>query len=170
MDCVFVAGSGMFVSYTYRQLCAEDVPALKQLLGVFADAFGDWNAYQSAVPQDEYLRSLLAKPYFIVLVAIVNDKVVGGLAAYVLEKFEQERREIYIYDLAVHELHRRKGIATRLINELRHVAHDRSAYVIYVQADKVDDAAIKLYESLGTKEDVFHFDIAPQRRNDNTCP
>jgi aminoglycoside 3-N-acetyltransferase I len=45
--------------------------------------------------------------------------------------------------------------------ELRHLAYEQGAYVIYVQADKVDDAAIKLYESLGTKEGVFHFDIAP---------
>jgi len=51
-------------------------------------------------------------------------------------------------------------VATKLINELRRIAHQRSAYVVYVQADKVDNAAIKLYESLGTKEDVFHFDIA----------
>src|ERR1700676_3442628 len=109
----------MFMSYTYRQLCAEDVQTLKQLLSVFADAFEDWDAYQRAVPQDEYLRSLLAKPYFIALVAVVGDKVVVGLAAYVLEKFEQERREIYIYDLAVQELHRRKGIATKLVDELR---------------------------------------------------
>jgi len=116
------------------------------------------------VPRDQYLQSLLTKPNFIVLVAVAGDKVVGGLAAYVLDKFEQERREIYVYDLAVQEQHRRRGIATKLINELRHIAHERNAYVIYVQADKVDDAAIALYESLGTKEDVFHFDIAPQPR------
>jgi aminoglycoside 3-N-acetyltransferase I len=87
--------------------------------------------------------------------------VVGGLAAYVLQKFEQERREIYIYDLAVAELHRRKGIATKLINDLRAIARERGAYVIFVQADKTDDAAIQLYESLGIREDVFHFDIKP---------
>ena len=149
------------MSYTYRQLCAEDVQTLKQLLRVFADAFEDWDAYQRAVPQDEYLRSLLAKPYFIALVAVVGDKVVGGLAAYVLEKFEQERREIYIYDLAVQGQHRRKGIATRLINELRHLARERGIHIIYVQADKADEPAKALYESLGAKVDVFHFDIEP---------
>ena len=63
--------------------------------------------------------------------------------------------------MAVKERHRRKGIATELINELRRTARERGAYVIFVQADKVDDVAIKLYESLGTKEDVFHFDIEP---------
>ena len=125
------------------------------------------DAYQSAVPREEYLRSLLTKPHFIALVAVVCDRVVGGLAAYVLEKFEQERREIYIYDLAVQEQHRRKGIATRLINELRQIAHERGAYVIFVQADRADDAAVRLYESLGTKQDVFHFDIAPSPRPGN---
>jgi aminoglycoside 3-N-acetyltransferase I len=95
-----------------------------------------------------------------VVVVTDGDKVIGGLAAYELEKFEQDRREIYIYDLAVSEHHRRKGVATQLIDELRHVATRRRAYVIFVQADKGDIPAIRLYESLGTKEDVFHFDIA----------
>lgn len=149
------------MSYTYQQLGVEDVHILKELLGVFGEAFGDMDAYQSAVPRDAYLQSLLTKPGFIALATVAGDRVVGGLVAYVLEKFEQERSEIYIYDLAVQEQHRRKGIATGLINRLRHIAQERGAYVIYVQADKVDDAAIRLYESLGTKEDVFHFDIAP---------
>jgi aminoglycoside 3-N-acetyltransferase I len=103
----------------------------------------------------------LAQPDFIALVAIASDKVVGGLAAYILEKFEQERQEIYIYDFAVQGQHHRKGIATKLINELRHIARERNIHVIYVQADKVDDPAVALYESLGTKEDVYHFDIEP---------
>jgi ribosomal protein S18 acetylase RimI-like enzyme len=149
------------MTYTCKQLCAEDVQTLKQLLRVFGDAFEDLDAYQSAVPRDDYLRSLLMKPSFIVLVALADDTVVGGLAAYVLEKFEQERLEIYIYDLAVAEPHRRKGVATKLINELRQIARQRGAYVIYVQAGRADDAAIKLYESLGKREDVFHFDIVP---------
>ena len=83
------------------------------------------------------------------------------MAAYVLQKFEQERSEIYIYDLAVLESHRRQGIATGLINKLREIAREIGAWVIYVQADHGDDPAIKLYESLGTREDVLHFDIEP---------
>jgi aminoglycoside 3-N-acetyltransferase I len=31
--------------------------------------------------------------------------------------------------------------------------------VIYVQADRGDGPAIALYESLGTREDVHHFDL-----------
>ncbi|MGI9073140.1 MAG: AAC(3)-I family aminoglycoside N-acetyltransferase [Bryobacteraceae bacterium] len=148
------------MSYRVAQLTPSNVPLLKALLKVFGEAFEDADAYRRAAPSDAYLESLLAKPYFIVVVATDGDKVIGGLAAYELEKFEQDRREIYIYDLAVSEHHRRKGVATQLIDELRLVATRRKAYVIFVQADKGDIPAIRLYESLGTKEDVLHFDIA----------
>jgi len=39
-----------------------------------------------------------------------GNEAVGGLAAYELDKFEQDRREIYIYDLAVVESHRRNAL------------------------------------------------------------
>ena len=83
-------------------------------------------------------------------------------AAYDLQKFEQQRSEIYIYDLAVAATHRRRGIATALINALRAIGAARGAWVIYVQADTGDDdaPAIALYESLGVRENVLHFDIA----------
>lgn len=138
-----------------------DIGQLKALLRVFSDAFEDPESYQSAIPSDEYLNKLLSRKDFIPLVAVVDGAVVGGLAAYVLQKFEQERSEIYIYDLAVDEKYRRQGIATGLINKLREIAREIGAWVIYVQADHGDDPAIKLYESLGTREDVLHFDIEP---------
>lgn len=138
-----------------------DVSRMLELNEVFSEAFEDPEHYQSAVPSDEYLSRLIARQDFIPLVAIDSGKVVGGLAAYVLSKFEQERSEVYIYDLAVLESHRRQGIATGLINTLREFAREIGAYVIYVQADPPDEPAVKLYESLGVREDVYHFDIEP---------
>jgi len=41
---------------------------------------------------------------FIAVAAMEGDAVIGGIAAYELRKFEQQRSEIYIYDLAVAEL------------------------------------------------------------------
>src|SRR5262249_60774470 len=69
------------------------------------------------------------------VVAMNGNEVVGGLAAYELDKFEQDRREIYIYDLAVAESHRRRGVATGLISELRKIASERNVHSIFVQAD-----------------------------------
>jgi aminoglycoside 3-N-acetyltransferase I len=148
------------LEYTYKQLAVSDVSILKALLGVFGEAFGEPDTYQGAVPSDAYLTALLAKPHFIALAALQGQDVVGGLVAYELEKFEQARSEIYIYDLAVREDHRRRHVATDSIGALAVIAKARGADVIFVQADRGDDPAIRLYESLGTRQDVHHFDIS----------
>jgi aminoglycoside 3-N-acetyltransferase I len=147
------------VSYACKHLAPADLPILHELLAVFGEAFAEPETYQGAVPSDAYLKALLEKPHFIALAALHGSEVVGGLAAYELEKFERARSEIYIYDLAVREAHRRKGVATALIRTLQGIARQRGAYVIFVQADPGDDPAIRLYQSLGTREDVHHFDI-----------
>ena len=148
-------------SFTTRTLGPDDVDAMRALLGVFGAAFGDTETYCAAQPDAEYLRRLLAGESLIALVALDGDVVVGGIAAYELHKFEQQRSEIYIYDLAVAVAHRRRGIATALIEELKRVATQRGAYAIFVQADLGDGPAIELYSKLGVREDVLHFDIAP---------
>ena len=142
-----------------RQLSANDIARMRDLLTVFAEAFDEAETYTANQPSDAYLRDLLASDTFIAVVAIENDQIIGGLTAYELKKFEQERREIYIYDLAVASRHRRKGVATGLIEELKSIAAKRRAYVIVVQADHTDSPAIALYSKLGVKEEVLHFDI-----------
>jgi ribosomal protein S18 acetylase RimI-like enzyme len=145
-----------------RVLSTSDVAELRSLLTVFGSAFDDLKTYVGAQPDDNYLRTLLASDTFIAIATFEGATPIGGLAAYVLPKFEQARSEIYIYDLAVDARHRRQGVATALITALRRVAVERGAYVIYVQADYGDDAAIALYSKLGTREDVMHFDILPR--------
>jgi aminoglycoside 3-N-acetyltransferase I len=134
---------------------------MRALLGVFGEAFDDAETYCDAQPEPAYLQRLLGSDGFIALAASDGDEVVGGIAAYELHKFERERSEIYIYDLAVAESHRRVGVATALIEELKRIATARGAWVIFVQADLGDEPAIALYSRLGVREDVLHFDIAP---------
>lgn len=148
-----------------RQLTRHDEALMKSLLAAFGEAFDEVEAYGGNPPSAAYLRRLLGSEYFIALAALKNGEVVGGIAAYELKKFEQERSEIYIYDLAVAAAHRRQGIATALIQALRKLAAARSAYVIFVQADIGDEPAIALYSKLGIREDVLHFDIAVEGGN-----
>jgi aminoglycoside 3-N-acetyltransferase I len=149
------------MEHSYKQLTATDLDLMKQLLKVFGEAFSDVPTYQNAIPSDKYLTDLLNKDTFVALVALSGNEVIGGLAAYVLEKFEQDRKEIYIYDLAVAAEHRRKGIATGLIEQLKAIARQMGAYIIFVQADPPDAPAVALYEKLGTREEVYHYDIKP---------
>lgn len=152
-----MASSG---SFNIRQLGPDDLATMESMLTTFGEAFEEVETYCASRPGTDYLRQLLGKDHFIALAALKDGEVVGGIAAYELDKFEQERSEIYIYDLAVAAGHRREGIATALILELRRISAQRGAYVIFVQADFGDEPAIALYAKLGTREDVLHFDIA----------
>jgi aminoglycoside 3-N-acetyltransferase I len=147
-------------SFTIRTLRPDDVALMEGMSAMFGQAFNEPETYVGARPREAYLRHLLGGDSFIAVAALQGNEVVGGLAAYELRKFEQERSEIYIYDLAVAAPYRRRGIATALIQQLKAIAAARGAYVIYVQADLQDSPAIELYTALGTREDVLHFDIA----------
>ena len=132
---------------TIRQLTDNDIPLMEALLKIFGEAFNDIGTYTANRPGESYFRKLLNGDSFIALVALKDGEVVGGIAAYELRKFEQERSEIYIYDLAVASGHRREGIAMAMIEKLKEIAAGRGAYVIFVQADTgiEDQPAIAFY-------------------------
>ncbi|MDX2209457.1 MAG: AAC(3)-I family aminoglycoside N-acetyltransferase [Sphingopyxis sp.] len=150
------------MTFPIQRLGPNDITQMRGINALFADVFEDPEHYASTPPADEWLRAQLANPTVIALAALDGEAVVGALTGYVLAKLEQERSEIYIYDLAVAVSHQRRGIATALIGHLQDMAREIGAWVIYVQADHGDDPAIALYTKLGTREDVMHFDIAPK--------
>jgi aminoglycoside 3-N-acetyltransferase I len=153
----------MHGGYRLHRLGSGDIKLARALNALFGTAFGEPETYEGDPPPAAYLAELLAKDHVIALAALSGKDVVGGLFAYELDKLERARREIYIYDLAVAEGHRRRGIATALIELCRAIAAERGAWVIYVQADYEDAPAVALYEKLGRREEVLHFDIAVER-------
>lgn len=142
-----------------RRLGAHDAERLHRLNALFADAFGDADTYLARPPDAAWAQQTLANTQVVALVAERGEEVLGGLVAYELPKLERRRSEVYLYDLAVAESHRRQGIATRLIDALRAIAREQGAWVVYVQADHGDEPAIALYTKLGVREDVMHFDL-----------
>ena len=147
-----------------RRLGTGDIAAARALNTVYAAAFEDPVTYRADRPDAAWLARQLGRDGVIMLVAERDGVVVGGLTAYDLPKLEAARSEIYLYDLAVEEAHRRRGVATALIAELQHIAAETGAWAVFVQADYVDPPAIALYTKLGTREEVLHFDLPPRPR------
>ena len=144
---------------TIRRLGPDDIPLMRGLNHLFGEAFAEPETYGAEPPGDAYLAELLGRPQVVALAALSGEALLGGLVAYVLDKFERARREMYIYDLAVAAAHRRRGVATALIAHLRAIAAETGTWVVYVQADHGDDPAIALYARYGVREEVIHFDI-----------
>ncbi len=157
------------MSVEIHQVKSDDIELMNDLLTKFGEVFNDMNTYTTKRPSSDYMYRLLSGDSFVAIVALEDKEVVDGLAAYDLKKFEQERSEFYIYDLAVSPTYRRKGIATALIEKLKTIAAERGAYIIFVQADTgiEDEPAIALYTKLGVCEDVLHFDISVNQQNEN---
>jgi len=149
------------VDFEILRIGSED--EFHQMLDIFELVFNDTESFGKPTrPRTQYIQSMILNQDFIGLLAKDRDgHAMGALAAYVLRKFEQERSEIYIYDLAVHSSVRRQGAATALIRRLVRIAREIGSYVIFVQADKgaEDLPAQTLYRKLGVEEDVFHYDL-----------
>ena len=142
-----------------RRLGSQDVVLMQAANRLFADVFGE-EGYHGPPAGPDHLEKLLADDKFIALAAYVDGEMAGAIAAYELVKFEAERSEIYIYDLAVIERYRRQGVATALIAAVQEIGRDKGAWVVFVQADPPDEPAVALYDKLGIREEVLHFDIS----------
>jgi hypothetical protein len=73
-----------------RTLGPADATSMRTVLSVFGEAFQDAGTYTTAQPGTGYLERLLGSDAFIAIAALDGNRVVGGIAAYVLPKFEQE--------------------------------------------------------------------------------
>ena len=147
-----------------RRLSTGDLALFRAMNALFAAVFEDPASFGSAPPDDAYAEALLARPETVLLLAVANGEPIGALAGYVLPKYEQARSELYIYDLAVAEDWRRRGVATALIEDTRRIAREVGAWTVFVQADTIpeDEPARLLYRKLANEEiTALHFDIAP---------
>jgi len=150
-------------NYSYQRVTVENIGLLEQLRKVFASTFEEDSIWNSNQPSKEYLARVLRDEKYIALVATSEEgEVVGGLVAYVLQKIDREHSEVYLYDLAVEESHRRQGIATTLISELRTLAKEYGTELIFVQADNEDVEALSLYKKLSVRceTEITHFEIS----------
>ncbi len=113
------------------------------------------------LPNAEYLQSLLEKETVIFYVAIIDNKVVGGLTAHILPSTYFPSSEVYIYDLAVRTAFQRKGIGRQLIGVLKEYCASLRLKEVFVQADLEDQHAIEFYQATGgIAESVVHFSYA----------
>ncbi len=129
-----------------KKLDSSDVPLFESLIGVFENVF---EMKRFTMPAKEYLLQLLQNNGFFVFVALLEDKVVGGLTSYVLPQYYSQSSLMYIYDLAVKTEFQRKGIGKMLISGITNYCKERGVAEAFVQADEADDYALDFYHSTG---------------------
>ena len=64
--------------------------------------------------------------------------------------------EMFLYELAVDEPVRRRGIGTALVQALRTLARERGCYGLFVFTDADNEAALATYARAGAKPPSSH--------------
>lgn len=147
-----------------RRLVVSEANLARETFLIMAGAFGEAGAPLGAA----YLESLLSRPDFWAFAALAGDGIVGGLTGFTLPLTRVERREVFIYDIAVKSEWQRKGVGRALYDALRQAAAAEGIEDGFVLADNEDTHALDFYRALGASESpvtAFSFStlIRPQR-------
>lgn len=128
-----------------RRLTSGDRELARELFALMANIFGEEREQLS----DGYLDGLLSREDFWAIAAFAEDEIIGGVTAHTLPMTRKESSEVFIYDIAVREDHRRKGVGRRLIQALREGAAALGVQEVFVAADNEDQHALDFYRALG---------------------
>lgn len=131
-------------NFEIKKLKPTEVSLAKELIVMFG--FDDESEHH-VFSSDEYVRKMLGRDDFHVIVALENERLIGGLTAYEMKMFKRETTEMFLYEIEVAEAQRQKGIGKALIEFLKQICAQKGIVEMFVGTEKENFPARKLYSS-----------------------
>lgn len=91
-----------------------------------------------------YIAYFLKEKEFITLVTFLRDKVIGYVTACLKDYYEGERAG-HIYSIAVKPEYRRRGVGSRLLEEVEKVLRENGAKICHLETHMDNINAINFY-------------------------
>ena len=119
------------------------------------------SAVQSLIPEVErdggvasqaHLRRALANTACYFIVCLIDSAPAGYLSAFRFPAIDEDCSQVYLYDIVVDEKHRRKGIGSRMIEELKRHCKMDGADHIWLGTSLENEAAQKTFEKTGARK------------------
>jgi ribosomal protein S18 acetylase RimI-like enzyme len=104
---------------------------------------------KGTVWDDQQGIRFLANKDNVLFIAYWDGVPAGFLTAYRLQRFDNRKAEVLLYEIGVSESFRRKGIAKTLIEEVKKWAIEVEADEVWVLTNKSNEAGMALYASGG---------------------
>jgi ribosomal protein S18 acetylase RimI-like enzyme len=98
---------------------------------------------------EKYLAYFLSKDEHYLLVATEDSKPIGYILAYRLNRVDREQNMMFFYEIEVDQNHRRKGVGKALINFLKNICRQNNIMKMWVETNRSNIPAMKLYRSTG---------------------
>jgi ribosomal protein S18 acetylase RimI-like enzyme len=119
------------------------------------------SAIQSLIPEDErdggvasdaHLRRALRNPSCYFIVCLIDSAPAGYLSAFGFPAIDDDCSQVYLYDIVVAEKHRRKGIGSRMIEELKRHCRMDGADHIWLGTSLENVVAQRTFEGTGARK------------------
>ncbi|WP_289501006.1 GNAT family N-acetyltransferase [Gloeocapsopsis sp. IPPAS B-1203] len=99
-----------------------------------------------------YLKQALADKNCYFILCVVDSTPIGYLSAFRFPAVESTSFQVYLYDIVVDEKFRRKGIGTRMIEELKRCCIEDQISRIWVGTSLDNEAAKRTFEITGARK------------------
>lgn len=113
--------------------------------------------YKTKTGRKQLLKDIKSKKK-IVLVAILNNNIVGFVDGYIYDKEEMYKKKVaYLDSISVSKDYKRNGIGTKLIDEFTNIMKEKGCSYIKLNAFRNNVPAVELYKKKDFKEySVFY--------------
>lgn len=99
----------------------------------------------------DYLRHFLSRPENYLIVATEENRPVGYVVAYLLDRVDRVQTMMLLYEISVAESYQRRGVGAAMIKLLKQLCRQQGVMKMWVQTNKSNKAAVRLYESTGAE-------------------
>ena len=104
------------------------------------------------VASDAHLRRALENTACYFIVCLIDSIPVGYLSAYGFPAIDADCSQVYLYDIIVDERHRREGIGSRMIEDLKKRCEADGADHIWLGTSLENEAAQRTFEGTGARK------------------
>ena len=104
------------------------------------------------------LQKALRNPDYELVMADLEGETVGFIDQWIIHDFAHGAKLSYIQNLYITSKHRRKGIGSRLLEEIIRSAENKGVLEIHVVTEFENEAAINLYRKHGFVEESLQLE------------
>jgi len=101
----------------------------------------------------DYLHRFLSRPENYLIVATDDNKPIGYLVAYLLDRVDRDQTMMFFYEISVAQTHYRSGVGRAMIELLKRFCREQEVMKMWVHTNKSNLAAVGLYKTTGGEAD-----------------
>jgi ribosomal protein S18 acetylase RimI-like enzyme len=98
-----------------------------------------------------HLRQALSNPTYYFIVCLIDSTPAGYLSAFRFPKVDEDSFQVYLFEIEVGEQHRRKGVASGMLEELKRQCQTDRVSLIWIGTDLANEAAQRTFEKAGAE-------------------